>query len=813
MTLPVLLTIVGTVATVSGTIVAILQLRRTPAVPRKGRGRHPGKPVGPSVGDDVTAGTDHDSAAETPIVPRRGDECGNEGAADVCQIVGTPVSYGLETFKDREAELQQIVGWLADSGIRLITVSGRRGIGKSALAAKIVEILAHSGIVCQGVANLSTRTGGALTVERLFFTCAELAATSEKAALEALWASAREPRDKLIGLFAAMGQGAHLVILDNIEDELDDEGQPTNPDLEIFLDVVFRASHAPKVLVTTQIPVLLDPAVRRFEAQLDLQYGLPVDDCIELLRELDRNGDAGVRDASRAQLEHAATSVNCVPRALELVVGALVDDDLTFPTLDEVLRDFPAREDIVDKLAHRRYQRLDGEARLTLDVLAVFRDPVGREPIEWVTHLLRASFDPARALRYLVHVHMVSVDRHSRRFGLHPLDAQIAYAALPNQGSMCRQDLERSVAAWYAENCSPPPWRAVVDVANHRRVFEHLLRAEEYDKCAFILDEIGEFLIWRGSSREVLSMHLEIRSHLHDEAALLAHLVGYGFARDRSGPMEEAIEPLQQAIALAERIADPHKLERALFCLGEVYRDLRRLDEAVEVLTKAASLAGEIGDRVQQGHSLLQLSLAFTYLGNVSAALEVADELEQLADADCEAQILAQVNNARSAAYVVAERWTEAAITAKQAVRGYEIYAIPEIVGYARNTQGIALLAVQHIDEAISVLNLALADGANVQSPRNEGLCFYNLAWAHWKAGRFGTARHNAQAAVEAFRRSGGPDLAAGEGLVSAITAMIEEDRDSAISALNKAARASQDNSDLVPAKWLEEEADRLSGH
>src|SRR6266851_3752148 len=49
-----------------------------------------------------------------------------------CLVVGTPVSYGLEMFKNRQAQREQIRGWLADPTTRVVTVFGPRGIGKSA---------------------------------------------------------------------------------------------------------------------------------------------------------------------------------------------------------------------------------------------------------------------------------------------------------------------------------------------------------------------------------------------------------------------------------------------------------------------------------------------------------------------------------------------------------------------------------------------------------------------------------------------------------------------------------------------------------
>jgi len=739
------------------------------------------------------------------------DRAGSMATATRCRVVGAPVSYGLETFKDRHAQLEQVLHWLADPATRMVTVFGRRGIGKSALAAKVVEMLAGRDSGCRGIVNLSTRTDGVFTIERIFFACAELASSARKEELNALWAGRRDPRDKLIELFAALEEGMNVIVLDNLEDQLSDDGRPQTRELEIFFDVVFRAARAPRALVTSQVPVALDPATRRMEARLHLNDGLPVADCVELLRELDRDGEAGLLEASPAELERAARRLHGVPRALELTVGALVGDHLTLPTLDDVLNDFTSRGDIVDQLAHDRYQRLDDEARITLDVLAVFGSPVMREHVEWVTRQLAPGLDPARALSQLAHVHMVSVDRRSREFGLHPLDADIAYAAMPEEGLIGRRNLERRVAAWYERNRVPPPWRSVADVTNHRRMYEHLLRAGDYDACAFVLDEISEFLIWHGSSHEVISMHHAIQDHLQDQAALLAHLVGYGHALDRGGSLEEAIQPLQQAVALAERTGDKRQLERALLALGDALKDVHQLREAVEVLGQAARIAREIGNSLHQAHALLELSLSLTYLGEIPAALEVADQLELLAGEDGKPLILAQAGNARSAAYIAARRWADAISAAERAVHDYEASDMPGLVGYVRNTHGIALLGQGRVDEAKLLLNRAWIDGVDVQYPRIEGLSLYNLAWAHWMTGQHNDALDAARKAVEALRRSGGTDLEASEKLARAAAGMVEGDERAARLALAGAAKASEGNADLVPPEWLLAEAARLA--
>jgi tetratricopeptide (TPR) repeat protein len=730
-----------------------------------------------------------------------------------CRVVGTPVSYGLSNFKNRTTQRAQMLEWITDPNTRLITVCGRRGIGKSCLVAKVVEVLAADDGDCSGVVNLSTRTGGPITVERIFFACAELAGTDENKVLSNLWSSSRDPWEKLLELFAAMGQGTHVIVLDNIEDQLSDDGHPLDSDLNLFIDVVFRAPRTPTVIVTTQVPLALDPAMRRWEARLYLNDGLPLAESVDLLRELDRNGDAGLFDAPSTELEEAAARLHGVPRALELTVGALAQDHLTLPTLKDLLDDFAVRGDIVDQLAHSRYRRLDDEARLTLDVLAVFRAPVRREAVEWVLRPLAPGLDPARALSRLAQVHMLSVDRRTREFALHPLDADIAYGALPSTGPASKRVLERRVADWYERRRQPAPWSAVTDVADHRLEYEHRLQAEDYDAAALILEEIGEFLIWHGSGREVLGMYLATKDYVRSDIAVLACLVIYGQICHISGPVLEALPTLTEAIRLAERIGSRLQLTRALYSLGDVYRILRKSHEATEALSRASSLARELADPIREAHTLLSLSLSYAYAGSVPEALQVTERMHALANQTGDPDIRAQLGDALSAAYIVAGRWADAIDAAGRAVAAYEeAGGDDEAMGYARNVQGIALLGLGHVQEAIQQLTQARADGSRLGVPRAEGLCLYNLAWAHWLAGDPATAYTAACEAVDAFRRSGGEmDVETSEQLARAAGALAAGDLSTAESALRAAAAKSVGNSDFTPTSWLLAEADRLA--
>jgi tetratricopeptide (TPR) repeat protein len=406
---------------------------------------------------------------------------------------------------------------------------------------------------------------------------------------------------------------------------------------------------------------------------------------------------------------------------------------------------------------------------------------------------------------------MVSLDRPNREFALHPLDADIAYSSLPDSGPFNRQVLERRVAAWYEHVSTPPPWHSLTDVAAQRMAFEHRLRAADYDTCAFILDDIAEFLALGGSSRAVASMHFAIDGHLTDDAAVLADLVSFGLARHVGGPYQEAVEPLWRAIELAEQLNDLPHLGRALFSLGDTLRFLRRMSEAIGILTRAAEVASQLGDIEHQAHALLCLSLSHTYLGDGAEAMATAERIVRLADESKDPTVRGRAGDALSLVHAAAGRWDLAFQAGGQALSAYKEAGNAEALGYAGNVRGISLIAVDKPAQAIAELEQARTDSVRAETPRAEGLCLYNLAWAHWVIDDYGAAATAASAAIDAFRRAGGADIDASEHLAAAAGAMASGQTATARAELSAAADAARGNSDLVPVEWLLSAAAKLA--
>ncbi|MEU8419480.1 AAA family ATPase [Micromonospora sp. NPDC048835] len=729
------------------------------------------------------------------------------------KVVGVPVAYGLETFRNRVDELEHIVEALVRPDTRVVTVVGRRGIGKSALAAKAAERLmtAADGHRPGGIVNVSSRTSG-ISLERIFLDAAHLLGPAEEERLLQVWSSGRSAADKVLELFSALAPLRCLIVVDNLEDHLTDEGELTDEDLRLLLDLVFRAPRPPRLLITSQVPPALPAAVRRYEARLRLDQGLPTEEAVELLRDLDRSGTTALGHASGAELAEMVRKVYGIPRALELVFAAMSDDYLTMPSLGEMLTSFGSRGDIVAGLAQDRYHRLDERARIVLDVLAVFHRPASVEAVAWVLRPIAPAVDAAPALATLARTHMATLDRQSRTFVLHPLDADLAYAGLPESGALGRRSLERRVAQYYLHEAPDESrWEVVDDVSAYRWAFHHWVKAYDYGLAARLLEQIGEFMVWRGSTAAVIEMHAEVDGHLTDDDTILAHLLGFGFARTIGGPVAAAVPLLERAEELARADGDERKVENALRLLSGAYRPAGRLQDAITSGLAAADLAHRLGNYHNESHSLINVSLAHSYLGNMGDGLRTAERLRELGEAHDDDLLVARARDAKSAAYLVGQRWADARDEAAAAIGAYERSRVTEAIGYARNVLGLAQLGLGDTGTATDTFQLGLADAFTSEQPRVEGFCRYNLAWVYWSTGRLQEATGEAQLSRRAFERAGSAEEPAAAALALAAAAMLAGDVPEASARLAEATRHVGANPDLCPAAWLSAEAERLT--
>lgn len=357
---------------------------------------------------------------------------------DSRKVVGSHVLDVSTHFRDRETQCKQLGQLLSDPATRIVSVVGRGGIGKTGLVSKVLFDLesdtwthTHERIPVSGIIYLSTRTRG-ISLERLYFDCAEMLGGETEQELVSIWTNSQMSiGDKVTRLLSEMKQGLYIILFDNMEDLLDGDRQIADKDLQTFFDTSLRMPHNARLLVTTRVPINFPREVMRFDHQIVLDDGLPIDHAIQMLRDLDPSGDYGLALAEESDLAAVARLVKGVPRAIEVVASILANDPFT--TLDELIEsnELFKREEFVEALVETNYERLDHNSRRVMEALAVFGRPIPMVAIDYLLQPHIAGLDTRTILTRLIQTHAVSFDRKTKTVSLHPIDRDYIYSQIP----------------------------------------------------------------------------------------------------------------------------------------------------------------------------------------------------------------------------------------------------------------------------------------------------------------------------------------------------------------------------------------------
>ena len=158
-------------------------------------------------------------------------------------VVGRPPLGVVEQFKNRIREREQIGQLLAEPATRLVSVIGHGGMGKTALASKVLRDLEQhrwphtdDDIPLDGIVYLSTRSAG-ISLERLFLDYAKMLGGEQEQQLNSIWTNPKlDTKEKVSHLFDALREGQFVILLDNMEDLLDDKGLGVHRNLDLEID-------------------------------------------------------------------------------------------------------------------------------------------------------------------------------------------------------------------------------------------------------------------------------------------------------------------------------------------------------------------------------------------------------------------------------------------------------------------------------------------------------------------------------------------------------------------------------------------------
>ncbi len=634
------------------------------------------------------------------------------------KFVNPPPATAPTWFQDRQVETGLLARYVTDPGIRLVTVAGRGGIGKTALVCRLLKGLEGGRIpdvegdlakaAVGGIVYLSRNGVHKVEYPTLVADLLRLLPAAEAERLQGIYQDPHHsPAEIMLDLLEAFPAGKPVVVLlDNLESVMDAERETlTEPTLHEALTAVLTApAHAVTVIATTRvIPAALLKVEPSRQRQLRLDEGLGSPDAQIVLRELDDDGQLGLRDAPGEVLDGLRRHTCGFPRALE-AVKAILDGDKTLTPRDLLDRTRHLAEDqVVQVLVGEAYQLLDAAAQRVMQALAIFPAPVSAVGIDFLLRPVNPTTDAAPVLTRLVRRQLVRFqDGH---YYLHPVDREYARSQLPagslsdSPAAFTLTGLQAGAADYYAQIRTPrESWRSLEDVRPQLAEFELRCDTGDFDTASAVLADIdfGYLQLW-GHYRTLVGMHERIHEQITDPTLNVDHLVDLANCHRILGDYRQAIDLNTRALGIARDTGDRHVEGVTLGSLGECHRGLGEYRQAIDLHTRALAIARDIGDRQGEGATL----------GNLANCQIILGEYRQVIDLNTQALGIARDTG---------DRYGEGT-------------ALGSLASYHRS--------LGEYQQAIDLLGQALAIARDIGDRQGEGLVLRNLGECHRSLGEY----------------------------------------------------------------------------
>ena len=610
--------------------------------------------------------------------------------------VPAPVS----SLVGRERELEEICTALRSEDVRLLTLTGPGGAGKTRLALEAVNALADELPDGAFFVPLDTIRDPALLLPAM---------------AQAVGVRESGERPLLAGLRERLAGQRVLLLLDNFE-QLAGEAR--------LLADVLKAVPGLTLLVTSRAALRLSG-----EQEYPVQP-LGRSDAVALFVERSRGADPAFRltDENSAAIEEICARLDDLPLALELAAARtnLLPPEAMLQRLDQRLdllsrgpRDLPERHRALRDTIAWSYELLEPEEQQVFARLAAF---AGGCTLESAESVCDAALDSLSVL-----VDDSLLERAGERLRMLETIREYAAERLELEGDaeiVRRRHAEHFLEL--VESDAPPNktgWVARLDDErdNLRAALSWSLEAEEAELALRLAAALWEYWWVRGHLAEGSRRLAEALEQGAAQSPQLRASALHAAARlaTRQGDYERAAELSEQSLALWEELGDAAGTAQSLLSLGTVAAEQGERERAIELSERAAELYRESGDR--RGHAL-----AVSNLGGI--ALDQGD-------------------------------YVRAAALSEQAYGLFEALDDSEGMAFALVNQGFAALSNQDHKRALGLLREALRRLAELEFRDVIGYCFEGLAAVLAFTGEAGPAARLLGAA-EALRESVGVDLA-----------------------------------------------------
>jgi DNA-binding CsgD family transcriptional regulator/tetratricopeptide (TPR) repeat protein len=690
---------------------------------------------------------------------------------------------------DRLAQLMSLLQQRA----RLISIYGRAGAGKTALACKALSGLRQAdqgarsltGIVCLSA------IGASLTLDRVIADVSRLLTDRSQSELDALSRNTElPPAQKIKLVLEKIADRRIVVLLDNLETiQNSATGELIETGLQQLIETSIAQSGALTFVLTSREPLALPRALKTWELLISLEDGLPPEDAVAFLRKFDPSGAAGLRDATPDELREVSEQVGGFPRALESVAGMLLEDPLV--RLADVKHNVKLLHgEISAAVVQQALAHLNTEAMSVLEALAVFGEPVNYEALAYVlAPYLTDSMLHAWLVR-LIHACFVKFNRATQEFALHPIDQAYCYDQIPagsvdDPAAFTRTVLHRRAAEYYHGQRLPrSTWRRMADLQPQLNEFKHLINADAGDEAAQVILDIDRDFLWEWGNKDLLrQLYAALEGLIRDPR--VAHHVARRRAwlnffeappeadreferllaearrqnwlaeeadafddlaqtcRRGNADLDRAVGYHRQALTLYRQIGDRRGEAEALGGLGTITA-LYEPEEAIDHLQTAIAIQRELSNSSSLSYDLAMLASAYETLGAFEQAQQTLNDAVQIARASGTLEALNRVYSVLARLYAEMGEIERVKICVREAIAATrESAGVPITSNLMLFIEQAAIyLAVAHDAPAgIEFMEHAIQDAAVVQ-PRLVPIANFFLSSVLLLSGDFARARN-----------------------------------------------------------------------
>jgi len=553
-----------------------------------------------------------------------------EVSADTPEVALLPLP--MTAFVGRDADMQTLRRWLDDSAIRLVTLVGSGGVGKTRLALQLAHMVAELG---------STRV--------LFVSLAAIrdSAFVALAIGEALGLTDIVARELPTRARVACEDVPTLLVIDNFEHVLD---------AAILVAELLTGVPSIRVLATSRAPLRVRGEREYVVGPLDLTveddlpHAVARSPAVRLFvqRVCDVRPDFRVTPANGATVAAICRRLDALPLALELAAPWMkvltaeellrrLDTNVLLPTVNP--RDLPERQqtmnatiawsyqllEVPEQRAFRRFGTLPGR----FPIAAAAEVLAGRDDCSNTDEALRAAaglIDKSLLLRAETSVLDTSPQYNMletvRAFATRALDAA-GERDDAMEGLVRHCTREAALAAEALVGPSQVEWlnRVREELESHRGVLRWLIDHDRQAEAAHIAWSLMWFWVIRGHAAEGLRWYEQILALPTLSPAVEAKtLVGAAQMSYSQGELDRATTRLDRLFALARSIDDRSTIAHAENLSGHIHRKRGDVNAARDAFSRGLEIFRALGMFRGVGGALNGLAAVALASGDVGEA-------------------------------------------------------------------------------------------------------------------------------------------------------------------------------------------------